>query len=162
MVATQARVQGEGRRNGVTEEDIPDGYIDWDEHYRAWEEYSRRHGVDTAETIERRGGFPYRKLANLLGRNPTTWRPQDPIRHAQFVRKTTDTPGGEPRFEPPADPKRSHIFYAGTDNRICKDPIVVPEYPIVFDSTDAPHCERCFTKLTTWMNWWVDSGRNRG
>jgi len=53
---------------------MPPGLIDWEEHEKAWEEYSKRFGNDqSAVRIAERGGFSYNELRELLGRHPTTW-----------------------------------------------------------------------------------------
>jgi hypothetical protein len=49
--------------------------VAWSEHEEAWREYHRQcHNDQDAETIAQRGGFGYKEITTLLGREPTTWR----------------------------------------------------------------------------------------
>ena len=67
----RAPVQGDGKRDGR-----PPGTISWDEHERAWSEYSRRFGrSQSAEVIAERHGFSYHELTMFLGHEPETWKP---------------------------------------------------------------------------------------
>lgn len=77
----RAPVQGTGRYwlpSGDQYRDAkPPGTIAWSEHVEAWEEYARRYGHDqSAERIAERHGFGWDELCELLGREPTTWRPR--------------------------------------------------------------------------------------
>jgi hypothetical protein len=55
----------------------PAGSISWDEHLEAYAPYSRRYGTDqSAERLAERGGFGYWELFDLLGHEPTTWKPR--------------------------------------------------------------------------------------
>ena len=58
-------------------EPIPPGTVAWTEHAEAWDEYARRgHGSQSAERIVARGGYSFLELVDLLGREPSTWRPR--------------------------------------------------------------------------------------
>jgi hypothetical protein len=82
---SKAFVQGEGSQNGLTPQDIPPGVISWEEHEEAWMRYHAFYpNHQTALTINMRGGFGYWELKTLLGRSPSTWRPRDETRYAQF------------------------------------------------------------------------------
>lgn len=82
----KAFVQGEGVFNGRTPQDIPVGYIDWDEHKEAWNAYHKRWANgQSALTINMRGGFGYWELVMLLGHAPRTWRPRVPYDHRDFI-----------------------------------------------------------------------------
>lgn len=68
----RAAVQGDYRRGGRAY-----GTIEWWEHEEAWLAYSKRYGTgQSAERIHERAGFGYDELVELLGREPTTWRPR--------------------------------------------------------------------------------------
>jgi hypothetical protein len=155
----QARCKGEGHRNGMTSADIPDGYIDWDEHYAAWEGYVRGNpNGETAEQIEARGGFSYRELKRYLRRNPKTWRPQDPVRYRLFERAREDVEDIDRNPLPEFEPTRAHIFYAGSELPICRNANNVPEAPIVFEVSDNAHCSKCLVKVHRWIDWWTGGG----
>lgn len=83
---SKAYVQGEGTQTGRTPQDVPRGYISWEEHKKAWEKY---HSIypnhQSALTINMRGGFGYWELQTLLGHPPETWRARDQDRHKGFV-----------------------------------------------------------------------------
>ena len=54
----------------------PAGTIAWDEHLQAWHAYAKKYGsYQSAERIAERGGFGWTELVALLGREPTTWQP---------------------------------------------------------------------------------------
>lgn len=54
---------------------VPGGSIAWSEHEAAWVAYSRVHGTaQSADDIAERGGFSIGELADLLQRQPSTWR----------------------------------------------------------------------------------------
>jgi hypothetical protein len=53
------------------------GTISRAEHDRAWQSYRERYGDgQSADRIAERGGFSYRELVTLLGREPETWEPR--------------------------------------------------------------------------------------
>lgn len=159
MAESKARVQGEGRRLGRTPQDIPDGYIDWDEHHQAWEVYSRRWSGQSSEEIEARGGFGYYELKNLLGRPPQTWVPRDAERFKDFQLAEEDRPGYEEKVleaSVSAAPKM-HILYVGGDRPICKNDSEVPDGPIAFDIDGDGHCSNCLGRLINWIDWWTRS-----
>lgn len=82
----KAYVQGTRRQNGITPQDIPPGYISWEEHEEAWTRYRANWpNHQTAVVINMRGGFDYWELVALLGHPPTTWRPRDQTRYRDFV-----------------------------------------------------------------------------
>lgn len=157
----KAQIQGEGRRNGSTPDDIPDGFISWDEHNLAWGEFNRRDRSGlSANEIENMGGFSYRQVAELLGHNPVSWELRDPIRYALFLLAPEDGPPDLTRpqvmIEPPA--MRSHIRDS-FEKPICNGDDDAPDGPFFFDAAEGEHCPRCFTKMQAWLNWWVDAGK---
>lgn len=153
-MADMARVQGEGRRLGRTPQDIPDGFIDWDEHHRAWEIYQRRWKGQSSEEIEARGGFGYNELKTLLGRPPLTWVPRDEERFKNFVFDEEDRPGHEEEpVEPPVEER--HINYVGGE-KICADEFMTtPWGPVDFDQGDGPGCKKCFSRMVDWLDWFT-------
>jgi hypothetical protein len=154
-----ARVQGEGRRNGRTPQDIPDGYIEWDEHHEAWAQYQRRVTGRSSEQVEADGGFTYYELKSLLGRPPHTWVLRDPERFRGFVRAEEDLPGYEEKVQAAAEaaapPVLSHIYYVGGEQSICAEEIRIPEGPIFFDGIEAPGCKNCFSRMVDWLDWFT-------
>jgi len=53
------------------------GTITWAEHLLAYATYANRYGTgQSAERLAERGGFGFWELADLLGREPTTWEPR--------------------------------------------------------------------------------------
>lgn len=55
----------------------PAGTISWEEHLEAWKGYNAKWRCgQSAERIAERHGFGYSELVELLGREPTTWRPR--------------------------------------------------------------------------------------
>lgn len=157
----KAKVMGEGRRNGMTPNDIPDGYISWEEHYMAWHRWNLRHrDATTAEKIEREGGFNYRQLTELLGHTPVSWELQDKQRYAEFKLAPEDAPAdltGGYIEEPPA--RRSHIRNGVSDQSVCTIEDDAPDGLFYFDLTGGPNCDKCFSKMQTLMNNWVELGK---
>lgn len=152
-----AKIQGEGRRNGFTPEDIPDGWISWEEHYMAWQTWahSRREPVP-AEQIDREGGFGYRQVASLLGHNPVSWEAQEQ-KYSLFEFGPEDAPTDLTAFKfnaPP--PKRSHVRDGTTEMPICELDDDAPDGMFFFDHAEGAHCEKCFSKMQTWLNFWVE------
>jgi hypothetical protein len=69
------------------------GTVAWSEHHEAWGGYARRYGnYQSAERIAERGGFGYAELTDLLGREPSTWRPI-----AVWFITLTDEPTADPK-----------------------------------------------------------------
>ncbi len=86
MTERRAPVQASGvirihpaeRRERIAagEKGLVPGTVSWDEHERAWQSYSKRHGnQQSAERIAERAGFCYAELTEFLGHEPTTWEP---------------------------------------------------------------------------------------
>lgn len=157
MAEPKARVQGEGRRLGRASQDIPDGYIDWDEHHEAWAIYSRRWSGQTSEEIEARGGFGFNELKTLLGRPPRTWVPRDQERFKDFKLAEEDQPGYEDKVLEASVPTavKMHISFSGGD-KICAVEVPIPEFPIAFDIEGDGHCGDCLSRLITWIEWWTN------
>jgi hypothetical protein len=54
----------------------PPGTVAWWEHVEAWEVYHKLYGNDqSAERMAERSGFGYLEMTDLLGHEPTTWKP---------------------------------------------------------------------------------------
>jgi hypothetical protein len=52
----------------------PSGTIEWSEHLKAYGFYTSLYGTSqSAERIAERGGFSYKELVQLLGREPKTF-----------------------------------------------------------------------------------------
>lgn len=78
-------VQGECRQNGLKPKDVPPGFIEWWEHWTAWEVYTKKHPGQDAMTIAKRGGFGWDELVEFLGAPPTSWRPRDAERYQDYL-----------------------------------------------------------------------------
>lgn len=150
----KARVQGEGQRNGRTPDDIPNGFVSWEEHHLAWEEYQRHVRGQSSEEVESHGGFGYREIAKLLGRNPTTWEPAEMMRYQSFVFHESERPGDVLAPEPEPEAPASHIRYGGNEQPICKDDAIVPDGVLFFDASEGAYCPDCMKKITTFIIWW--------
>jgi len=150
-------VEGTGKRDGSSPRDIPDGYVTWDEHYEAWDNYTKTFGhAVSAETIANTGGFGYHMLQEFLGHDPKTWVPRDQVKYAGWIRKDEEP---EPEL-PEANPVlRSHIWFARDEVPICMSPDSLPENPFNFDNAEAVHCSPCLRKLHKWVAGWVNEGR---
>lgn len=55
----------------------PHGTISWEEHLKAWETYHNYHFGQSAEEINKRGGFGLVELTSQLGHVPHTWLPDE-------------------------------------------------------------------------------------
>jgi hypothetical protein len=156
-----AKIQGEGRRNGMTSNDIPDGFVSWEEHYMAWAKWAQRHPEPaTAEVIEREGGFNYRQMAELLGHNPVTWELREQQRYAEFQLAPEDAPPDltAPNWEE-TPPPRSHIRDGASEQPACEIDDDAPDGLFFFDYAMGPHCTKCFAKMQTWLSNWVELGK---
>jgi len=156
-----AQIQGEGQRNGRTTDDIPDGFISWDEHYLAWGVWSKRQRVaHSAEEVERMGGLSYRQVAELLGHNPVTWELRDPHRYALFLLSPEDGPPDlTATVQDKTPPLRSHVRDGASEKEICKMGDDAPDGFFFFDAAKGPHCSKCETKMELWLSWWIDTGK---
>lgn len=159
----KARVTGEGQKNGMTPDDIPDGFVSWEEYNLGWGKWNiRDRSGHSANEVEEMGGFSYRHLAELLGHNPVSWELQDKIRYAQFELKPEDRPIDltKPQIVIEDPPRRSHIRDS-FERAICNSFDDAPDGNFFFDAAEGDRCTKCLTKMHTWLNWWVDAGRKK-
>ena len=72
----RAPVQSD-RFGGPRKIELRAGTVAWWEHEEAWMAYTGGSGWDpqSAEVIAARHGFGYREMTDLLGHEPTTWKP---------------------------------------------------------------------------------------
>lgn len=77
MTAEERRARVQGVKLGKKLGGIRPGTISWAEHVEAWESYAAQtKRGETAEQVEKRGGFTFYELLDYLGHEPTTWRPR--------------------------------------------------------------------------------------
>lgn len=149
-------VVGENQKNGFTINDVPDGFITWEEQWEAWFAYHEAYPTGRpCEEIANGGGFTFSELKQWLGHTPKTWVPRDFTKYKSFWEDfyNPDEPLVEDEVAPEQEVKLSHLWYGNGDS-ICVAETDAPTTPFNFDVIDGPSCQLCLDKVLGWLRDW--------